>query len=187
MSTSTCSLLVGKPQLPDRVGVKLRPATGQQQKSVLFDEIVSRHTLDPDGCPIEGDFDVPVGNARLLTQCFWDYQASSLIYGCSHTIRLPSSWFRSTCARDAAIPDGPTEEQRRKNRYQAAVAVEDQDGAVVHSLLDTVNGHSFTPLAAAEAARRVLSGEHRPGFHTPATLFGNGFAETIADTTIRDL
>ncbi|MEV0111523.1 hypothetical protein AB0H42_35095 [Nocardia sp. NPDC050799] len=87
----------------------------------------------------------------------------------------------------SSLPDGPTEEQRRTNRYQAAVAVEDQDGAIVHSLLDTVNGYTFTPLAAAEAARRVLSGEHRPGFHAPASLFGNGFAETIADTTIRDL
>ena len=32
--------------------------------------------------------------------------------------------------------------------------------------------------------RRVLAGEVRPGFQTPAGLFGNGFAETIADTTI---
>lgn len=87
----------------------------------------------------------------------------------------------------AALPDGPTEAQRRKDRYQAAVAVEDESGAVVHSVLDTVNGYTFTPLAAAEAARRVLSGEHGPGFRTPADLFGNGFAETIADTTIRDL
>jgi hypothetical protein len=30
----------------------------------------------------------------------------------------------------------------------------------------------------------VLAGEQRPGFQTPAALFGNGFAETIADTTI---
>jgi short subunit dehydrogenase-like uncharacterized protein len=87
----------------------------------------------------------------------------------------------------SALPDGPTEEQRRQDRYQAAVAVEGEDGAIVHSVLDTVNGYTFTPLAAAEAARRILSGEHRPGFRTPAELFGNGFAETIADTTIRDL
>jgi short subunit dehydrogenase-like uncharacterized protein len=87
----------------------------------------------------------------------------------------------------SALPDGPTEEQRHKNRYQASVAVEDQHGAIVHSLLDTVNGYTFTPLASAEAARRVLGGEHLPGFHTPAELFGNRFAQTIADTTIRDL
>lgn len=37
------------------------------------------------------------------------------------------------------------------------------------------------------AGRRVLAGEARPGFQTPAMLFGNGFAETIADTTIVDV
>jgi short subunit dehydrogenase-like uncharacterized protein len=87
----------------------------------------------------------------------------------------------------AALPDGPTAEQRQANRYQAAVEVTGADGSVAHSVLDTVNGYSFTPMAAAEAARRVLNGQVRPGFQTPAALFGNGFAETIADTRIIDL
>ena len=30
-------------------------------------------------------------------------------------------------------------------------------------------------------------GEARPGFQTPVGLFGAGFAETVADTTITDL
>ncbi|WP_281033811.1 hypothetical protein [Rhizobium leguminosarum] len=41
-------------------------------------------------------------------------------------------------------------------------------------------------MAKAEAGRRVLAGDVRPGFQTPAGLFGNGFAETIADTRITD-
>jgi short subunit dehydrogenase-like uncharacterized protein len=87
----------------------------------------------------------------------------------------------------ATMPDGPTLEQREANRYHAAVEVTDADGTVVRSMLDTVNGYTFTTIAAAEAARRVLLGEARPGFQTPAGLFGDGFAETIADTTIVDL
>ncbi|TCM20348.1 short subunit dehydrogenase-like uncharacterized protein [Novosphingobium sp. PhB165] len=86
----------------------------------------------------------------------------------------------------AQMPDGPTLEQREANRYQAAVEVTGDDGTVVRSLLDTVNGYTFTTIAAAEAARRVVGGEARPGFQTPATLFGIGFAETIADTRIVD-
>ena len=85
------------------------------------------------------------------------------------------------------LPDGPTPEQRQANRYRAAVEVTGDDGNIARAVLDTVNGYTFTPLAATEAARRVLAGDHRPGFQTPAQLFGNGFAETIADTTIRDL
>ncbi|MCI0755043.1 saccharopine dehydrogenase family protein [Teichococcus vastitatis] len=83
------------------------------------------------------------------------------------------------------LPDGPSTEEREANRYQASIEVTGAGGETVRAILDTVNGYSFTPLAAAEAARRVLAGEARPGFQTPAELFGNGFAETIADTTIQ--
>ncbi|MDM9628994.1 saccharopine dehydrogenase NADP-binding domain-containing protein [Rhizobium sp. S152] len=85
------------------------------------------------------------------------------------------------------LPDGPSEEERLANRYQALVEVTDDQGQVVRSLLDTVNGYTFTAMAAAEAGRRVLNGEARSGFQTPAGLFGNGFAQTIADTTIIDI
>lgn len=84
------------------------------------------------------------------------------------------------------LPDGPTAAQRQANRYQAAVEVLGEDGTRVRALLNTVNGYTFTPMAAAEAARRVLGGEARAGFRTPAGLFGNGFVETIADSRIVD-
>jgi short subunit dehydrogenase-like uncharacterized protein len=85
------------------------------------------------------------------------------------------------------LPDGPSAEERLANRYQAVVEVTDAQGQVARSLLDTVNGYTFTAMAAAEAGRRVLAGEATPGFQTPAGLFGTGFAQTIADTSIIDL
>jgi hypothetical protein len=87
----------------------------------------------------------------------------------------------------ADLPDGPDAAERDAHRYQAAVEVTAADGTIVRSVLDTVNGYSFTPMAATEAARRVLAGEVRTGFQTPAGLFGTGFAETIADTRIADI
>ncbi|ATI83201.1 saccharopine dehydrogenase family protein [Sphingobium yanoikuyae] len=87
----------------------------------------------------------------------------------------------------AAMPDGPSLQEREANRYHAAVEVTDESGMKVRSVLDTVNGYTFTTLAAAEAARRVLDGQAVPGFQTPAVVFGEGFAETIADTSITDL
>jgi short subunit dehydrogenase-like uncharacterized protein len=84
----------------------------------------------------------------------------------------------------SAMPDGPTAAERERNRYQAAVEVVDRDGSTARAVLDTVNGYTFTPMAAAEAARRVMGGEVRPGFQTPVELFGKGFAETIADTKV---
>jgi hypothetical protein len=49
------------------------------------------------------------------------------------------------------------------------------------------NGYTFTATAAAKADWRILADEAHPGFQTPALLFGNGFAGTIADTTIVDI
>ncbi len=84
------------------------------------------------------------------------------------------------------LPDGPTAEQRDAHRACAVAEVTAADGTVVRSMIETVNGYSYTPLAAVEAARRVLEGERRTGFETPARVFGGGFAETIEGTTITD-
>ena len=85
------------------------------------------------------------------------------------------------------LADGPTEQERLDNRYQAVAEVVNAKGDVVRMLLETVNGYSFTAMAAVEAVRRVLAGEAKPGFQTPADLFGKHFAETIADTRISEV
>ncbi|WP_026083213.1 saccharopine dehydrogenase family protein [Pseudomonas tolaasii] len=84
------------------------------------------------------------------------------------------------------LPDGPTQTQRDAHRARAVAEVTGADGTVARSVIETVNGYSYTPLAAVEAARRVLSGERRAGFETPAKLFGVGFAQTIAGTRTID-
>lgn len=87
----------------------------------------------------------------------------------------------------ANLPDGPDAQERKANRYQAAVKVTGEDGTTARAVLDTVNGYTFTALASVEAARRVLGGEVASGFQTPVGIFGAGFAETIADTRTLDL
>lgn len=85
------------------------------------------------------------------------------------------------------LPDGPSAEQREAHRARAVAEVIGADGTRARSVIETVNGYTYTPLAAVEAARRVLSGDRRPGFETPARVFGVGFAQTIAGTTITDV
>jgi short subunit dehydrogenase-like uncharacterized protein len=85
------------------------------------------------------------------------------------------------------LPDGPTLEERDAHRARAVVEVTGADGSIARSVIETVNGYSYTPLAAVEAARRVLQGERRLGFTTPAQVLGSGFAETIQGTVISDM
>lgn len=87
----------------------------------------------------------------------------------------------------STLPEGPDAQQREAHRARAVAEVTGADGKVARSVIETVNGYTYTPLAAVEAARRVLAGERRPGFETPAKLLGHGFAESIAGTTITDL
>ena len=87
----------------------------------------------------------------------------------------------------AAMPEGPSLEERAANRACAVAEVTGIDGAVARARIDTVNGYSYTPLAAVEALRLVAAGQFKPGFQTPATVFGAGFAVSIADTRIVDM
>jgi len=80
--------------------------------------------------------------------------------------------------------DGPTEKEREASPYHAAVAVTAEDGTTTHAVLHTVNGYTFTGLASAEAAGKVLAGVAKPGFQTPALLFGNDFIQTIGKSEI---
>lgn len=85
------------------------------------------------------------------------------------------------------LPEGPDAQQREAHGARAVAEVTDADGTVARSVIETVNGYTYTPLAAVEAARRVLAGKRRPGFETPAKLLGVEFAKSIAGTTITDL
>lgn len=82
------------------------------------------------------------------------------------------------------LPDGPTELQRQLNPYSAAISISGADGAAKRAVLHTVNGYTFTALASVEAAKRVLSGEMRPGFQTSAGIFQSDFLECIPETII---
>ena len=64
-------------------------------------------------------------------------------------------------------------QERADNRYQAAVEVVGADGAITRAVLDTVNGYSFTPLAAVVAARRVLAARRDAGWAIKHVIVDN--------------
>jgi hypothetical protein len=93
----------------------------------------------------------------------------------------------ATSVDPMTMPEGPTEEERNAGRSKVVAEVTDRDGTVVRSLIDTASGYAFTQLSAVEIARRVLGGEYKPGFQTPASAFGASLATQIGDTRIVDL
>ncbi|PWY86398.1 NAD(P)-binding protein [Aspergillus sclerotioniger CBS 115572] len=83
------------------------------------------------------------------------------------------------------LPDGPTAVERDAAPYHAAVMVTSEDGHVTRAVLHTVNGYTFTSLASVEAAKRVLDNQTKPGFQTPALIFGKDFLRAIPRTEIK--
>lgn len=82
------------------------------------------------------------------------------------------------------LPDGPSPKERSGNIARAVVDIAGANGVIHHAVIETINGYSYTPLAAVEAARLVLSGVSQPGFQTPAKIFGANFALSIPGTRI---
>lgn len=94
---------------------------------------------------------------------------------------------------DSGFPDlddnaaGPTSEERDEGRYHAVAEVVGRDGDTARARIDTPRGYAFTQLSSVEIARRAAAGETRPGFQSPASVYGHDLATTIGDTTITDL
>ena len=188
--------VAGRVQSPRSLRIALQVAGSMSRGSaVSAGEIVAAGLLarvdgelivTPDAEPV--DFDFGEGPVACAPLSFGDLVTAW------HSTGIPDIAMYVSVTGDAfpqgdlsRLPDGPSSEERDKHRARAVAEVTGADGSVVRAIIETVNGYSYTPLSAAEAARRVLDGEYRPGFETPAHLFGAGFAETITGTCITDL
>ena len=78
------------------------------------------------------------------------------------------SWLRSY---SDSLPEGPSPQQRANEG--AVIVGEAFDGRQrVRARLATPEAYTFTGIAAAAVAERVLGGAIKPGFQTPAALLG---------------
>ena len=76
-------------------------------------------------------------------------------------------------------PDPGRREASRSLVWGEALA---PDGMRAAARMQGPNGYSFTAVSAVAIARRVLEGAARPGFQTPAGLFGADFALELGFT-----
>jgi short subunit dehydrogenase-like uncharacterized protein len=152
--------------------------------------VVGKLIPTPDAQPRDFDFgtDAATGPVLCVPLSFGDLVTAW------HSTRIPNiAMFVNLSGEPfpegdvSKLPDGPSAQEREAHRARAVVEIVGADGSVARSVIETVNGYTFTPLAAVEAARRVLTGDRRPGFETPARVFGGDFAESIEGTTITDL
>jgi short subunit dehydrogenase-like uncharacterized protein len=97
---------------------------------------------------------------------------------------LVQNWLKR---RVEKLPPGPTDAERAAGHAILVGEAVNAAGASVVSRLRTPEGYSLTALTSLEIVRRVLAGEVKPGFQTPAGLFGADFITGIAGCSREDV
>lgn len=89
-------------------------------------------------------------------------------------LRTPP-WRMALANQLSFLPEGPSPDDRARDRRVLVAVAGDASGRTVMSRLRTPEAYTFTAVAAVECVRRVLEGEVKSGFQTPAGLFGADF------------
>jgi short subunit dehydrogenase-like uncharacterized protein len=97
--------------------------------------------------------------------------AMAMIGTSGSLLKLPpwKSWFQ---AGVRSLPDGPDEKYRQRQRAVIVVTARDPAGRTVSARVETPEVYSFTATTAVSIADRVLHGDFRTGFQTPACVYG---------------
>jgi len=91
-----------------------------------------------------------------------------------------SSMFQNALARlIKTLPPGPSEAERAKGRVGVFGVAEDDTGKKVTALLSGPEAYDFTALAAVAVMKRIVKGEAKAGFQTPATVYGADLVREI--------
>ncbi|OYD90070.1 hypothetical protein CDG76_32505 [Nostoc sp. 'Peltigera membranacea cyanobiont' 210A] len=90
------------------------------------------------------------------------------------------SLFQSTLASlIKTLPTGPTVAERAKGQVRVIGIAEDETGQQVTAKLLGPEAYDFTALAAVAVIKRVIKGEVKVGFQTPASVYGADFVLEI--------
>jgi len=83
--------------------------------------------------------------------------------------------------------EGPSDEARRTGHSIIVGVAHDAKGGSVRSRLNLPDGYTLTAMTALDIAKRVASGEFKPGFQTPSLVFGPEYILGFQGVTWEDL
>ncbi len=84
-------------------------------------------------------------------------------------------------------PAGPSEEKRNAGRSFLWGKVWDGNGKIAESRLETVSGYTLTAKTAVLIAEKILKGNFKSGYQTPAMAYGADLITEIEKTSRKDL
>jgi len=84
-------------------------------------------------------------------------------------------------------PAGPSKEKRETGRSYLWGKVRDNTGTVYSSLLETMSGYTLTAKTAVLITEKILTGNFKVGYQTPAMVYGEDLIMEIPTTKRTDL
>lgn len=84
-------------------------------------------------------------------------------------------------------PAGPSDSQREQGRAFVYGEVRNAAGEKRAARINTLEGYTLTAVTALLISKRVLAGNWKPGFWTPAGLYGKDLIMEVPDTKREDV
>ena len=105
----------------------------------------------------------------------WGQRLGYRLSGTGMAITGPERWRRALAGLGRLMPEGPAASDRQGAGYVMVAEATDPWRRARQLRMRTRDGYTTSVATAAEAVRRVLAGTARPGFETPARIFGPRF------------
>lgn len=83
-----------------------------------------------------------------------------------------------------AKPAGPSDEQRKNSSSMVWGEVRNPSGKTITAAISCLDGYSLTAHSSLIIAQKILSGNFKPGYRTPAGCYGENLVMEVPDTTI---
>jgi short subunit dehydrogenase-like uncharacterized protein len=81
------------------------------------------------------------------------------------------------------LPAGPSEAELQKGKTHVWGEVKNAKGQSVRARLQGPEAYLFTARSSVLIAKKVLAGQVKPGFQTPASVYGSNVVTEIAGVT----
>lgn len=77
------------------------------------------------------------------------------------------------------MPAGPSDEMRAKAKSMVWGQVANASGQQISAIQEGPEGYTLTAISSLLIARKILSGNFKPGYQTPAACFGEDLVMEI--------
>jgi len=124
---------------------------------------------------ITAPFTTGVPDIEIYGQLAWPQRLGYRLSGTAMAITGPQRWRQAMASVGRLLPEGPKAADRQGASFVMVAEALDPWRRTRRVRIRTRDGYTTSVATAAEAVRRVAAGAARPGFETPARVFGARF------------